>query len=76
RLHRAILDVFAESIAHGSTMNVDPENIDGSYYGGGYEGRWRVYDREGESCPACARPVRRVTQGGRSTYFCPRCQRH
>lgn len=75
RLREAIVSILSEAIAHGSTMNVDPENIDGSYYGGGYEGRWRVYDREGESCPACARPVRRVTQGGRSTYFCPRCQR-
>lgn len=75
RLHRAILDVLHESIAHGSTMNVDPENIDGSYYGGAYEGRWRVYDREGEPCGACGAKVLRVSRGGRSTYFCPRCQR-
>jgi formamidopyrimidine-DNA glycosylase len=75
RLHRAILDVLAESISHGSTMNVDPENIDGSYYGGGYEGRWRVYDREGEPCIDCGARIRRVSHAGRSTYFCPRCQR-
>jgi formamidopyrimidine-DNA glycosylase len=74
-LRRAILEVLAESIAQGSTMNVDPENIDGSYYGGAYEGRWRVYDREGEACPRCRARVRRVVQAGRSTYFCPRCQR-
>ncbi len=75
RLHRAILDVLSESIAHGSTMNVDPENIDGSYYGGSYEGRWRVYDREGLPCPRCRARVRRVARAGRSTYFCPRCQK-
>ncbi len=74
-LRESIVRVLSEAIAHGSTMNVDPEDIDGSYYGGPYEGRWRVYDREGEACPACSRPVRRITQGGRSTYFCPRCQR-
>jgi formamidopyrimidine-DNA glycosylase len=74
-LHRAILDVLSESIAHGSTMNVDPENIDGSYYGGSYEGRWRVYAREGEPCPRCRARVRRLTHAGRSTYFCPRCQK-
>jgi formamidopyrimidine-DNA glycosylase len=35
-----------------------------------------VYDREGERCPRCKRePIRRVVQAGRSTYFCPRCQR-
>ncbi len=76
RLRRAIVEVLAESIEHGSTMNVDPENIDGSYYGGAYEGRWRVYGREGEPCPRCRARVRRVVQAGRSTYFCPRCQRH
>lgn len=75
RLHRAMLDVLAESIAHGSTMNVDPENIDGSYYGGNYEGHWRVYDREGESCPTCNARIRRISHAGRSTFFCPRCQR-
>src|SRR3569832_2284956 len=52
RLHRAILDEPGEALAHGSTMNVDPENIDGSYFGGGGDnGRWRVYNREGEPCP-------------------------
>jgi formamidopyrimidine-DNA glycosylase len=75
RLHKAILDVLGESLAHGSTMNVDPENIDGSYYGGGYEGRWRVYDREGEPCPKCKASIRRVAHAGRSTFYCPRCQR-
>ncbi|MDX6693120.1 MAG: formamidopyrimidine-DNA glycosylase [Blastocatellia bacterium] len=75
RLHRAIQDVLAEAIEHGSTMNVDPEDIEGSYYGGPYEGRWRVYDREGEPCPACRAAVRRIMHAGRSTFFCPRCQR-
>jgi len=75
RLHRAILDVFNESIAHGSTMNIDPENIDGSYYDGGFNGRWRVYDREGEPCLDCRATIRRIVQAGRSTFFCPRCQR-
>ncbi len=75
RLHKAILHVLGEALAHGSTMNVDPENIDGSYFGGGgYQGRWRVYDREGEPCPKCRQPIRRVAHAGRSTYFCARCQ--
>jgi formamidopyrimidine-DNA glycosylase len=75
RLHSAILDVLTESISHGSTLNFDPENIDSSYYDGGYEGRWRVYDREDEPCLACGTRIRRVSHRGRSTYFCPRCQR-
>lgn len=76
RLHRAILTVFDEAIAHGSTIKVDPEDIEGSYYGGPYESRWRIYAREGEPCVACCAPVRRVAHAGRSTYFCPRCQRN
>lgn len=74
RLHRAILDVLSESISLGSTLSVDPENIEGSY-GGSYEGRWRVYDREDEPCSSCGARIRRVSHAGRSTYFCPRCQR-
>jgi formamidopyrimidine-DNA glycosylase len=75
RLFETIREVLTESMAHGSTMNVDPENIDGSYYDGAYESKWRVYDREGEPCVECSSLVRRVIQGGRSTYFCPSCQR-
>ena len=73
-LFEKIRDVLTESMALGSTLNVDPENIDGSYYGGGYENRWRVYDREKEPCVECETPIKRIVQGGRSTYFCPRCQ--
>ncbi|HEY8561942.1 MAG TPA: bifunctional DNA-formamidopyrimidine glycosylase/DNA-(apurinic or apyrimidinic site) lyase [Pyrinomonadaceae bacterium] len=73
-LFETIREVLAESIAHGSTLDVNPENIDGSYYGGGYKDRWRVYDRENESCVECAGAIRRIVQGARSTYFCPRCQ--
>ncbi len=74
-LFEKIRDVLAESIAHGSTLNVNPENIDGSYYGGGYENHWRVYDREKEPCVVCETPIKRIVQGGRSTYFCPQCQK-
>jgi formamidopyrimidine-DNA glycosylase len=36
---------------------------------------WRVYDREGAPCPRCGRSIARLTQGGRSTYWCRGCQR-
>lgn len=75
RLHRAIVGVLSEAIAHGSTMNVDPQNVEGSYYGGPYENHWRVYDRAGQPCGVCTTKVERIVQGNRSTYFCPRCQR-
>ena len=75
RLHKAIVKVLSDSIAHGSTLNVNPENIDGSYYGGGYENHWLVYDRENEPCVNCRTPIKRLKQAGRSSYFCPKCQK-
>jgi len=74
-LFEKIREVLHESIAHGSTLNVNPENIDGSYYGGGYSHGWRVYDRENEPCVFCRTTIVRLKQGGRSTYFCPKCQK-
>ncbi len=74
-LFEKIREVLRESIAHGSTLNVDAENIDESYYGGEYEGHWRVYDREKNPCLKCKSGIRRIRQGGRSSYFCPKCQR-
>ena len=75
RLHCAIVQVLREAVAHGSTMNVDPQNVEGSYYGGPYENHWRVYDRNGQPCPVCAEKIQRIVQSNRSTYFCSRCQK-
>ena len=75
RLHDAILEVLREAIAHVATIEVDMENIDGNYFSGSNDGRWRVYDREGEPCSKCGVQIRRIKHAGRSTYFCPRCQR-
>jgi len=46
-------------------------------YRAGDDNPFRVYDREGERCPrrGCRGTIRRITQGGRSTYYCPLCQR-
>ena len=75
RLHKFIKEVMAESIAHGSTLNIDPENLERNYYGGGYEDHWCVYDRENEPCINCENKIKRLKQGGRSSYYCPKCQR-
>lgn len=74
-LHAAIRDILAEAIDAGSTLNVDPADSDSAYYGGEYERYWRVYDREGFGCGVCGAKIRRVKQGGRSTYYCPTCQK-
>ena len=74
RLHQAIRDVLEEAIAAGSTLRIDLSDGIGSYFGT-TERFWRVYEREGEPCVNCGTRIRRVVQGGRSTYYCPRCQR-
>lgn len=37
--------------------------------------RWRVYDREGKKCARCGGRIKRIVQAGRSTYYCPTCQK-
>ena len=44
-------------------------------YGAAFERFWQVYEREGEPCMKCGAKIRRATHGGRSTYWCPKCQR-
>jgi len=73
RLRSAIVDVLGEAIAAGGSTLRDFAASDGAL--GYFQHRFKVYDREGEPCPACASPIRRVVQAGRSTFFCGRCQR-
>ena len=74
RLHDAIRKILEEAIEGGSTLRIDLDD-EGSSYIGTSERFWRVYEHEGEPCIRCGANIRRVVQGGRSTYFCPRCQR-
>jgi len=71
----AIRTVIAEAIAAGGSSLRDHRQTDGSL--GYFQHTFSVYDREGEACPrpACDGVVHRIVQSGRSTFFCPRCQR-
>jgi len=74
RLHQAIRDVLQEAIDAGSTLRIDLTDGEGSYFGT-TERFWRVYERAGEPCVNCGTRIKREVQGGRSTYFCPKCQK-
>ena len=70
---REIVAVLGEAIARmGTTFDMyrtlwnEP---------GTYGDQLLVYDRAGEPCRACGRPIRRIVQGQRSTFYCPSCQR-
>src|SRR5947209_2448541 len=72
RLVRSIHDVLAEAIAAGGSTLRDFASPDGEL--GYFSKSFAVYDREGQPC-ACGGTVRRMVQGGRSTFYCPKCQR-
>jgi len=68
-----IREVLAEAIEAGGSSLRDHRQADGEL--GYFQHSFRVYDREDEPCPACATPIRRIVQSGRSSYFCPACQK-
>jgi len=72
RLVPAIRDVLSESIEAGGSTIRDYAQPSGEL--GYFASSWRVYGREGESC-GCGGTVHRFVQGGRSTFWCPRCQK-
>jgi formamidopyrimidine-DNA glycosylase len=74
-LAQSIRDVLAEAVEAGGSSLRDYARTDGSL--GYFQHAFRVYDRQGEPCPrpGCGGTVARIVQSGRSTFFCPRCQR-
>ena len=75
RLATAIREVIADAVAAGGSSLRDHIQTDGSL--GYFQHSFSVYDREGEPCPRieCNGVVRRIVQSGRSTFYCPVCQR-
>ena len=69
----AIRDVLVEAIGVGGTTLRD--YVDASGMPGYFRQRLFVYERTGKPCRRCGTPIRQFTQGQRSTYWCPRCQR-
>jgi formamidopyrimidine-DNA glycosylase len=73
RLYDAIVQVLTHSIESGGTTFSDYRDIYG--VNGNYGGVAWVYDREGQPCRVCSRPIQRLKLAGRSAHFCPSCQR-
>ncbi|MCT4557786.1 MAG: bifunctional DNA-formamidopyrimidine glycosylase/DNA-(apurinic or apyrimidinic site) lyase [Pelagimonas sp.] len=70
-----IRDVLSEAIDAGGSSLKDFRQADGEL--GYFQHRFDVYGREGEPCrtPGCTDLIRRISQSGRSTFYCPTCQR-
>ena len=72
RLHKALRDVLAEAVERRGSSVDDYTAPDGD---GSMQDHLAVYQRAGEPCLRCGRPIRRIVVGGRSTHFCSWCQR-
>ena len=73
RLIKAIKAVLMDAIEAGGSSLRDHRRADGSL--GDFQHNFRVYDREGEPCPDCKGKIKRIVQVGRSTFYCPSCQK-
>lgn len=70
-----IIDTLTEAIAAGGSSLRDYRQADGEL--GYFQHTFKVYDREGQDCSrdGCTGTIRRIVQSGRSTFYCPKCQR-
>jgi formamidopyrimidine-DNA glycosylase len=72
-LVEAIKAVLKDAIEAGGSSLRDHRRTDGAL--GDFQHNFRVYDREGQPCPGCKGKIKRIVQTGRSTFYCPSCQK-
>jgi len=73
RLRASLVQILRHAIRLGGSSVSDYVDADASR--GFFQLQHRVYRRTGQPCLVCATPIRRITLAGRSTHFCPRCQK-
>lgn len=73
RLHTAVKEVLKEAIALGGSSVSDYVDAEGNE--GFFQLQHRVYAREGEPCLICKTPIKRIVIAGRSSHYCPKCQK-
>jgi formamidopyrimidine-DNA glycosylase len=73
RLYVTVQEVLKEAIALGGSSVSDYVDADGEE--GFFQLQHRVYGREGERCLVCKAPIKRVVIAGRSSHYCPNCQK-
>ncbi|MFH0827079.1 MAG: bifunctional DNA-formamidopyrimidine glycosylase/DNA-(apurinic or apyrimidinic site) lyase [Candidatus Omnitrophota bacterium] len=73
RLFQEINKTLHEAIKYKGSSVDQYVQLNGTL--GHYVSHHKVYDRQGEPCSNCKTPIKRISLGGRGTYFCPRCQK-
>jgi formamidopyrimidine-DNA glycosylase len=74
RLYRAIVETLQEAVKYRGSSLADEQYRDLFGQLGEFQHHHQVYDREGQSCPRCRRPLVRARFSNRSTFFCEACQ--
>ncbi|HXV96993.1 MAG TPA: zinc finger domain-containing protein, partial [Anaerolineae bacterium] len=69
RLYHAIRQALNAGISHKGA------SFDSVYRGGEFQDHFQVYGRADEPCLTCGTPIVRIVLGGRSTHYCPNCQK-
>ncbi len=72
-LYESLLRVLRLGVDLGGESFSDYRKVDGTH--GDFDSERNVYQREGEACPRCKTPIRRIMFAGRSSFICPKCQR-
>ena len=73
KLYQSVQEVLKEAIAMGGSSVSDYVDADGE--AGFFQMQHRVYGREGDACLVCKTPIKRIVIAGRSSHYCPKCQK-
>jgi len=75
QLWQAVRKVLEEGIKYGGTSAANEAYVKPNGTLGLYQQHLVVYQREGKPCPCCQTPIKKIKISGRSTFFCPKCQK-
>lgn len=73
-LYEAVKEVIDEGIKYKGSSGKDEAFITPDGKKGSYQTHFKVYQRENQPCLTCKTPIKRIKQGGRSSFYCPKCQ--
>jgi len=75
RLFESVKKIIEQAINHGGSSGADEAFIQIDGKKGTHQRFFLVYQKENQPCPVCKTPIERIKQGGRSSFFCPNCQK-
>ena len=70
----SLKEVINEGIKYGGATASDDKFVQTSGLGGKYQEHFKVYERSGQKCLSCGSIIKKMTLGGRGTYWCEECQ--